>query len=86
MHGHERHFNSLPNDKILDGSKRKAIADDKIHLNEKLKLVLKRVENIVGEGENAGNQHFLLFPQCFFFKVVSFRVVNSRDCVVKSQG
>ena len=23
------------------------------------------VENIVGIGENAGNQHFLLFPQCF---------------------
>ena len=21
--------------------------------------------NIVGKGENAGNQHFLLFPQCF---------------------
>ena len=24
-----------------------------------------RAENIVGKGENAGNQHFLLFPQCF---------------------
>ena len=23
------------------------------------------VENIVGKGENAGNQHFLLFPQCY---------------------
>ena len=23
------------------------------------------VENIVGKGKNAGNQHFLLFPQCF---------------------
>ena len=22
-------------------------------------------ENIVGKGENAGNQHFPLFPQCF---------------------
>ena len=21
-------------------------------------------ENIVGKGENAGDQHFLLFPQC----------------------
>ena len=27
--------------------------------------VFDRVENIVGKGENAGNQHFLLFPQCF---------------------
>ena len=23
------------------------------------------IENIVGEGENAGDQHFLLFPHCF---------------------
>ena len=23
------------------------------------------VENIVGKGENAGYQHFLLYPQCF---------------------
>ena len=33
--------------------------------NGKLKLVLGGIENIVGKGENAGNQHFLLFPQCF---------------------
>ena len=25
----------------------------------------KALENTVGKGENAGNQHFLLFPQCF---------------------
>ena len=25
----------------------------------------KPLENIVGKGENAGNQHFLLFPQYF---------------------
>ena len=34
-------------------------------MNETLKFVLERVENFVGKGENAGNQHFLLFPQCF---------------------
>ena len=27
--------------------------------------VFDRVGNIVGKGENAGYQHFLLFPQCF---------------------
>ena len=27
--------------------------------------VFDRVENIVGKGQNAGYQHFLLFPQCF---------------------
>ena len=58
-------LNSLPNDKILDWSKLKAIADDKINLNKKSKPVLGRVENIVGKGENAGYQHFLLFQQCF---------------------
>ena len=58
-------LNSLPNDKILDWSKLKAFADDKINLNKKSKLVLGRVENIVGKGENAGYQHFLLFPQLF---------------------
>ena len=27
--------------------------------------VFDKVENIVGKGENTGNQHFLLFPECF---------------------
>ena len=30
-----------------------------------MKLTSNREENIVGKGENAGYQHFLLFPQCF---------------------
>ena len=30
-----------------------------------LTLKEKAFENIVGKGENAGSQHFLLFPQCF---------------------
>ena len=28
-------------------------------------FVCDRVENIVEKGENAGYQHFLLFPRCF---------------------
>ena len=58
-------FNSLPNNKILDWSKLKAFADDKINVTEKLKFLLERVENIVRIEENAGNQHFLLFPTTF---------------------
>ena len=58
-------FNSLPNDKILDQSKLKAFADDKIDFVEMMIYILDMVENTVGKGENAGNQHFLLFPQCF---------------------
>ena len=57
--------NSLPNNKFLDWSKLKAFADNKIKLAEKLQFDLGRVENIVGKGENAGYQHFLLFLQCF---------------------
>ena len=35
-------------------------------LNDKNDIsVFDTVENIVGKGENAGYQHFLLFPQCF---------------------
>ena len=55
----------ITNDKIFDLSKLKAFADEKINVNKKLKFYLGRVENIVGKGENAGHQHFLLFPQCF---------------------
>ena len=58
-------INSLPNDKISDLTKFKAFADDKIILIKKLKFMRKRVENIMGRGENTGYQHFLLFPQCF---------------------
>ena len=59
-------FNLLPNDKFLVWSKFKELADDKISMTEKeMKFVLESVENIVGKGENAGYQHFLLFLQCF---------------------
>ena len=57
---------TLPNYKILDWSKLKAFADNKINVTEKLKFNLGRVENIMAKGENGGgNQHFLLCPQCF---------------------
>ena len=39
---------------------------------QKSKFVLRRVENIVGKGENAGNQHFLIFP---VFSVLSKREI-----------
>ena len=52
-------------------------ADDKIHVNvtQKLKFVLRSVENILGKGENAGYQHFLLFPK-MFSKAFFLRVVK----------
>ena len=71
-------LNSLPNDKILDWSKLKAFEVNKIKVIEKLKFVFETVEKIVGKGENAGYQHFLLFPQCL--QDLFFKVVKSRDC------
>ena len=40
------------------------------------KVVLQRLENIVGKGENAGYQHFLRFPQ-FFQKAFSSRSIKN---------
>ena len=57
--------NSLPNDKILDRSKLKTFTDDNIKVLKMMIFVFDKAENIVEKGENAGNQHFLLFPQCF---------------------
>ena len=47
------------------GCKLKAFADDNVNMTQKLKFVFERIENIVGKGENAGFQHFLLFSQYF---------------------
>ena len=55
----------LSSGKNLDLSKLKVFADDILQLAKMTKNVFERVENMVGKGENAGNQHFLLFPLCF---------------------
>ena len=57
-------FSSLPNDKILDMTKLKAFADDKLNVAKIMVSLLNRIENPVGTGENAGYQDFVLFPQC----------------------
>ena len=56
--------NPLKNDKNLDSSKLKTLADHKTNVNEKLKFGLESLINIVGKGENAV-YHFLVFPQYF---------------------
>ena len=72
-------FNSLPNGKILDWSKFKAFADDKINVSEMMISFSDKVENIVGKGENAGDQHFLLSTQGFqqpsFSRLLKFGIV-----------
>ena len=51
--------------KILDLFRLKVFLDVNLTVTQKSKFALGRVENIVGKGENAGYQHFLLFLQCF---------------------
>ena len=59
-------LNSLTNYKILDWSKFKAFADDKFKVAKMMISVFDGVENNIKEKrENAGYQHFLLFPHCF---------------------
>ena len=60
----------------------KAFADYKFYVAKMMTSVSDRVENIVGKGESAGYQHFLLFQQCFQ-KISFFRVVKTQDYVVK---
>ena len=49
---------SLPNDKILDMTKLKVFADNKLKVAGTMISLYDRVENIVGNGENAGNWQF----------------------------
>ena len=57
---------TLPDNKILVFTKLKAFAEDKFNVAKMRISVFIRLENIVGKGENAGYQLFLLFPQYFF--------------------
>ena len=50
-------------------------------MTENLKFVLGRVENMVGNGENAGYQDFVPFP--LFSKGFLYGIVKSLDFVVK---
>ena len=54
----------LPN-KSSDVTILKAFADNKIKIAKVRISLFDTVENTVGKGENAGHQHFLLFPLCF---------------------
>ena len=55
-------ISSFPN----EYTKLKAFADNKSSVTNMMIFVFDRVENIVGKGENADYQHFLLFPQYFY--------------------
>ena len=54
-------LNSLPNKEFLDWTKFKAFAVDKLNI---ARMTIS-VSTMFGKGENAGYQHFPLFPQYF---------------------
>ena len=60
-----RSLKPLLNDKILALSKMKAFPDKNFNVLQTVQFFFDTVENIVEKGENAGDQHFLLFLQCF---------------------
>ena len=50
---------------IFGRDQTESIADNKLEVDRMIVFLFDIAENIVGKGENAGHQHFLLFPQCF---------------------
>ena len=70
----------LLNDKILDVTKLKPLADDNLNVAKMKISLIDRVEDTLGKKENAGYLLSLLFQQCF---PKSFTFVKSRDCKVK---
>ena len=63
--GPRNSFNSFAKQQILDFYKLKEFADDNFNIDENGSKFSKQVENIVGKGEIARYEQFLLFPQCF---------------------
>ena len=70
-------INPLPNEKILDMTKLKAFADDKLNVARMMIFLLDGVENTVGKGENAGYQ---LKVGIVFSKASLFRAIKT--CIV----
>ena len=76
-------MNSLPNDKILDLSKLKAFAEDKINVyNSKTGIPFGMVRKHCGKRRKCWLPAFSPFPT-LFSKGFFFRVIKSGDCVIK---
>ena len=76
------HVNSLPKDKMLDMSKLKAFAGDKLKTMKVMISLCDRVEN-TGKRRKCWLPAFSPFPTVFS-KAFLFRVSERRDSVVKS--
>ena len=76
-------LNFLPNDKMLDWSKLKAFADDKINVNEKSEIWFGKGRKHCGKRRKCWLPAFSPIPT-MFSKSFLPKIVKSRDCVVKS--
>ena len=65
-------FNLFTHNKILDQTKLKAFADDKLNVTKMIVSVFERVENIVGKGEIACTSNFS-FSHHVFKRLLSQR-------------
>ena len=75
-------LNYLPNTKILDCSKLKAFADNKIIMNLKIEIHFgkgRKVENILGNGKNTGTSIFS-FSHNVFKMLLCLGRLNSGLC------
>ena len=75
-------LNSLPNDNILDWSKFKAFADDKINVTKNNEIYFGKGRKHCGKRKKCWLPAFSPFPT-MFSKGSFFRVVKSQDCVGK---
>ena len=77
--------NSLPNNKILDWSKLKELANDKINVTEKVKFGFGQNRKHCGKRRKCCLPVFPPFPT-MFSEGPFLRVVKSRDYVVQSSS
>ena len=61
----------------MDQTKLQPFADDIVKVIQLEKFVLDKIKKIVGKDENAGYQHFLLFPTMFFKWLFLYDRLNS---------
>ena len=78
-------LNPLPNDKISDATKLKAFGDDKLDIAKVKISLFDRVEKHCGKERKCWLPTFSPFPTVFS-KAFFFRVVKSRDYVIKSSS
>ena len=75
---------TLPNDKILNLSNLKALADYKINVTEKLELCFGKGRKHSGKRRKCWSPAFSPFPHNVFKRPLILSVVKCSDCVVKN--